>query len=151
MTKYLLLLLVFGFASCYDYSEPDYNIYVNNQSSCEIVACCGYFYPDTTFERYLYHAEIGLGARGIILQYNSVLNLRPENRNDTLSVFILSAATVLNNDWHSIATNYNILIRYELSNIDIKKLNSIIPFPPSQAMKDMKMYPPYEKILKEVE
>lgn len=41
------------------------------------------------------------------------------------------------------------MLRYSLSGHDILNLNYTIPYPPSAAMKDMKMYPPYEEVIKQ--
>ena len=51
-------------------------------------------------------------------------------------------------DLSVILATYNILCRYDLSGNDIKQLDYTIPYPPSPVMKDMKMYPPYEEVIK---
>ena len=43
----------------------------------------------------------------------------------------------------SIRYHYVILKRYDLSKKDLQKLNWNIAYPPIEAMKDIKMYPPY--------
>ena len=41
---------------------------------------------------------------------------------------------------------FNVICRYELSVSDLQMINYTIPYPPSPAMRDMKMYPSYEEI-----
>lgn len=147
MKVFISVLLVLGLASCYDYPDDDFNVYVENHIDSDIMVCSGYFSPDTTFERYLFKETIEPNKKVIVLPYNTVYTLRPETRKDTLSVFILSSDTVLHYNWHIISSNYNILIRYDLSGLDIQKLNSVIPYPPTPSMQNMKMYPSYEEII----
>ncbi|GHT77113.1 hypothetical protein FACS189413_19790 [Bacteroidia bacterium] len=67
---------------------------------------------------------------------------------DTFSLFLFDTDTLACYSWSEIKTEYKILQRYDLSSGDIKKLldeydRVIIPYPPTEAIKDMKMYPPY--------
>ena len=68
---------------------------------------------------------------------------------DTLSIFILNMNNVLNtyinmdSIWQEMNYGERFLWRYDLSIQDIKKLNFLLPYPPDERMKDMKMYPPY--------
>ena len=62
---------------------------------------------------------------------------------DTLMVFIINSKVVENNTWQKIGDNYMVLQRYDLSLQDLQQLNWQISYPPTEAMKDMKMYPPY--------
>lgn len=65
---------------------------------------------------------------------------------DTFSVFVLDKQVLDTVSWKQICSDYMVLCRYDLSGLDLKQLNSTIPYPPSPTMKDMKMYPPYEEI-----
>ena len=62
------------------------------------------------------------------------------------SVFIIDAQTAQEKSWEDIRKDYDILVRYDLTYDDLKALNNSIPFPPTEKMKDMKMYPPYEEV-----
>jgi hypothetical protein len=62
---------------------------------------------------------------------------------DTLSIFIIFEDTLLTYSWEVIRSDYKILKRYDLSLQDLQKLNYTIPYPPTETMKNMKMYPPY--------
>lgn len=50
--------------------------------------------------------------------------------------------------WEGIRDDYDILVRYDLTYDNLKVLNDTIPFPPTEAMKNMKMWPPYEEVVK---
>jgi hypothetical protein len=68
---------------------------------------------------------------------------------DTLSVYIFHADTLQKYTWEQIREDYKILKRYDLGINDIILLKNeygfpVIPYPPTEAMKNMKMYPPYE-------
>ena len=45
---------------------------------------------------------------------------------------------------------FDVICRYELSVGDLQMINYIIPYPPSPEMKNMKMYPSYEEIIKQI-
>jgi hypothetical protein len=62
---------------------------------------------------------------------------------DTRVCFIFDADVLENESTQTIVDNYLILQRYELSLDDIQQLEWVIPFPPTEKMKYMKMYPPY--------
>jgi hypothetical protein len=61
---------------------------------------------------------------------------------DTMRIFILSVDTVNKYTWEQIRLDYNILKRYDISLQDLKRMD--IYYPPSEKMKDIKMYPPYK-------
>ena len=67
---------------------------------------------------------------------------------DTLSVFVIHGDTALMRPWKDIKENNNYIVRYDLSYSDYLNLNERIPFPPTEAMRDMKMWPPYEEVRK---
>jgi len=62
---------------------------------------------------------------------------------DTLSFFFFDADIIERYDWQIIRDNYMILVRYDFSQKDLQKLKWRIYYPPTEEMKDMKMYPPY--------
>jgi len=64
---------------------------------------------------------------------------------DTLSIYFFDAETVDNIPWETIREEYKVLKRYDLSLEDIQFLDYEISYPPTEQMKDMRMYPPYEK------
>lgn len=66
---------------------------------------------------------------------------------DTLSVFIFHLDTLLNVPWKEIRDGYKILARYDLTVKDLYDLDDVIYYPPTVAMRNVKMFPPYEKIV----
>lgn len=67
---------------------------------------------------------------------------------DTLSVFVIHGDTALTRPWKDIKGKNNYIVRYDLSYSDYMNLNGCVPFPPTEAMRDMKMWPPYEEVRK---
>lgn len=68
--------------------------------------------------------------------------------NDTLRIFFFDNELVNCTPWEEIVSGYRILRRYDLSVQDMKTLKGdsygiTIPFPPTEVMKDMRMWPPY--------
>lgn len=63
---------------------------------------------------------------------------------EKLSVFIFHTDTLNKYIWEGVADKYMVLKRYDLSLEDLQQLGWSLPFPPTEAMKHIKMYPPYE-------
>lgn len=62
-------------------------------------------------------------------------------RNDTLMIYVFDAEVLERNQRY----NYDaVLQRLDVSLKDLQRLNWIITYPPTEAMKDIKMYPPYD-------
>ena len=132
-----------------DYANnTDYDVYVyirdNRGKQLNIV------YPDTTISfneenvsiiKAHSHIKINIGTLPIEKYFNNIPS-------DTLSVFYFHADTISKYSWEEIQQDYNILQRYDLSLEDFKRLSDkngvpVITYPPNEAMKDMRMYPPY--------
>jgi hypothetical protein len=60
-------------------------------------------------------------------------------------IFILDEQVVTTIAPYIIERDYMILRRYDFTPDDLQILNWEGPYPPSEAMKNMKMYPPYEE------
>jgi len=109
-------------------------------------------YPDTTLPVDINKAHIMVASphkkQSLLVYdprpYEDVIKSLPK---DTLSIFIINIDTLFKYDWDVIIRDYKILRRYDLSLPDIRCLfvNStpVIPYPPDERMKNMKMYPPY--------
>lgn len=146
----LLLHFIFIGAICYNHNgyrtislENDYNdsIYVTTAFAFKSN------YPDTILP--VQKPSISFVPPGFKRVF---INAFPSKRTkeafdqlprDTLSIYLFDAATYLNNDWDEVRTEYKVLKRYDLSLEDLNKLNWVIIYPPSEAMKDMKQFPPY--------
>ena len=70
-------------------------------------------------------------------------NAYNHGRIDTLFVYIFNAEVVENMPWEIVARDYLVLKRYDLTLDDLQWLDWKITYPPTEAMKDVKMYPPY--------
>lgn len=69
-----------------------------------------------------------------------------EKNRDTLCLFILSPDTITKYGWDKVREDYNILARYDLCVMpsELRKLDFEVSYPPTEAMKDVKMYPSYD-------
>lgn len=66
---------------------------------------------------------------------------------DTLRLFYFHSDSIAQLGWNKIRDEYKVLVRYDLSQEDIYNLNAEIHYPPTDAMKGIHMYPPYEEVL----
>lgn len=99
----------------------------------------GSLYPDTMI------SEVKTMSGSVSLSKNGGYFYYMYNRykvSDTLCLFIYDADTVNAYSWEEIKSGYKILQRYDL---DIKELDRPIYYPPTEEMKDIPMYPPYEQ------
>ena len=48
--------------------------------------------------------------------------------------------------WADIRKDNDYIVRYDLTYYDLLELDLTIPFPPTEDMRDMKMWPPYDEI-----
>ena len=71
------------------------------------------------------------------------------NYKDTVQYFLIDKDTLNKYGLKHVIDNYNVLVRYSMTGADFDILDYSIPYPPSPAMKDMKMYPPYEEVIKQ--
>ncbi len=66
-------------------------------------------------------------------------------KSDTISIYLFHTDTIERYSWKEICEDYLVLKRYDLSLSDLKKLKFKVPYPPTPAMKEMKMYPAYKE------
>ena len=163
---------------CYHESpDPYYLLSIQNNSSFDIISYQATgdesqltVYPDTLLPDIFYVKTWANGERDIIEATDSSMLILPgqtfpifENyywekmnkwvfnryfKDGIYSVFIFSYDTVKKKGWEGIRDDYDILVRYDLTYDDLKLLKDTIPFPPTDVMKDMKMYPPYGGVVK---
>ena len=165
LSKILLGISIILLCSC----DPFYFLVLENKSSHNILAywatdyahpeVCS-VYPDTLLpDKYFYHCYYNGNADNSIdshiipsnsksalevgLEFDVFFSILPQ---DTLSVFIIHGDTALTKPWKEIKEENNYIVRYDLSYNDFMNLNGCIPFPPTEAMRDMKMWPPYEEV-----
>jgi hypothetical protein len=118
--------------------------------------CCyipwedGVFYPDTllpdiipkSYKPYPFNKRWSVNFGNPGPNENQLFAKFPT---DTMSIFFFDPDTLAKYDWQIIREEYKILVRYDFSQNDLKLLKWCIYYPPTEAMKDMKMYPPYRK------
>lgn len=63
---------------------------------------------------------------------------------DTLSVFIISKDTLMKYGYDDLRMNYRILVRYDLAWNEARKMGFVFPYPPTNDMRDKRMFPPYK-------
>jgi len=133
---------------CRKAMDYDYPLYLNNQSDRRIqlwTPNAGEVgYPDTNLHEL---------PRGVIVHPNKKLDVAgggiswekiyKSERRDTLSFFLFDVDTLEKYSWDIVKKNYMVLQRYDLSIYDLQKLNYTLYYPPTEAMRDMKMWPRY--------
>jgi len=60
-----------------------------------------------------------------------------------INLYIFDATVVENTPWETVAKDYLVLKRYELSLADLQRLDWQVTYPPTEAMEDVKQHPPY--------
>ena len=157
----LFLLGVFALlvaCRCQDWLESNTPIYVDNKSKFTIsfyiplIGMQGGIYPDTTitFDK----KNVGYSTEPENIAHAGISNISLERwiqsfPKDTVSIYIFNKKILDNYSWEKIKQEYNILQRYDLSLEDFKRLYDkydipIISYPPTEEMKDVRMYPPYQ-------
>ena len=62
---------------------------------------------------------------------------------DTLIVFVFNSDTLSSRGWDYVKDHNNVTQRYDLSLSNLRNLNWRIAFPPTEEMRNIKMWPPY--------
>ena len=70
---------------------------------------------------------------------------------DTIRVFVFDSEKYNETDWSTIRDQYLILLRYDFTKAELDALGWLIAYPPTPEMKDIKMWPPYEEVIKNAE
>lgn len=140
--------------SCY---EPgDIGLFLRNESGNEL-SCfvadeinSGFSYPDTLLlanpnpfciaDNILESGWI-FGRRGD--DWKSILSY---TRSGTLSVYIFKQEDVDNLGWEYLSEHNGYLVRYDLRLDDLKLLSGTLYYPPRMVMRNIHMFPPYEKV-----
>lgn len=173
--KTLLCLSFLLFGCEYESFDNYYLIQIQNNSDFGIISYQASgsrnqptMYPDTILPLHFYILDENEGIEQYVDSSDSIAIIPPKGCQAALecqrpkitkkafnrhfisgvySVFIIAAQTAQEKHWLDIRRDYDILVRYDLTYDNLKALNDTIPFPPSEAMKDMKMWPPYEEVV----
>jgi len=126
-------------------------ILLTNNSSKTIYADWSIYYPDTSsintipiyydWNKILPNDEFGLMG----IRHSTWKSTFEYHKIDTLMIYIFDEEVLKNNTWGNVIRYYLVLQRYDLSLQDLEKLNWKIYYPPTEAMKDIKMFPPYKE------
>jgi len=139
--------LLFSAAKC-SMESRTYPIWVYNNTNHYIdvlLSHGGPLYPDTLLPESNYD-KLNPVKPGLGRQYANTLTYREfiqSYNSDTIIIFIFHTDTLSKYTWEEIREYYKILKRYDVSYQEMEKLNGRIYYPPTEAMRDMKMYPPY--------
>ena len=102
-------------------------------------------YPDTSLPIQL-PSVIDISShdyRVIIDTRDELSEIYTEFQTDTMSFFFLSTEQLSSRNWDYIRTSYKILQRYDISRDDFLSIKQYPVFPPSEEMRNIKMWPPY--------
>lgn len=124
------------------YNGSDYDVYIN----------LSYCYPDTSLlheqnvmtpgwnysvESHSYNNEAFAQNTSYESMFISMIG------KDTLIVFVYNADTLSVYGWDYVKDHIMVAQRYDLSLTDLQNLNWRLTFPPSEEMRNIKMWPPY--------
>lgn len=76
--------------------------------------------------------------------------VRSLSESDTVRIFIFDKEYLDNNDWSTVREEYSIL-RYDLTLQNVHDFGNQLFYPPTPEMKDIKMWPPYEEVIRQQE
>lgn len=141
----IIIFLLCSRACAFGDYELDITIY--NNSDYTLLTDGKYEYPDTTLNEKMYFEMTLPHSKG-----RATYSTRRWDRvivNGKMSIFILDKNIVDNMSWKKIQDDYMILQRYDVSIDELEDLNWTIYYPPTQAMENIYMFPPYEESLKE--
>lgn len=136
-----VIISIFCSAGCVKWGEGAYAIRIQNNGIDTIQFYASYVYPDTS---------IANQRPKLIMAYPSTYSYWSSKEKwesilpfDTISIYILSKDTVDKYSWELIKSGNRIMKRYDLSIGDLKKLGWEVAFPPTEAVKNIKQFPPY--------
>lgn len=153
----VVLSFVFMANACNREDENHHRtIEIINNSEKAIYTYLGLFYPDTLFEagripsssepsiyKVVPHERNRSALNMARIYWETIFKDGSQIPSDTLMIYIYDAEL-----WESKTFNhiYNTVIqRYDVSLQDLQWLNWKISYPPSEEMKNIKMYPPYNR------
>ena len=97
----------------------------------------GTLFPDTAVSRVRAGIPVRRGSDIRISRFSQEV----WDVTDTLCLFIFDAGVFNRYSWEEIKSGYKILKRYDLTLEDFQRLRWSIPFPPTEDMRSIRMYP----------
>ena len=126
--------------SIYNNTEHDINVLLSNGNP---------LFPDTLLPdrnydtRYRYPTKPGLPrSYSTGIPYKRYIQFYGS---DTIIIFVFHADTLLKYTWDEVREGYRILKRYDVSWQEMESLNGHIKYPPTEAEKGIRQFPPYEQ------
>jgi hypothetical protein len=159
MKKAIIITIIILFVcSCKkDYYDKGTAVFYN-KSNQDVILLRDYisyaYFPqyDTAMpcnlEEWCRFVKVGRNEKLSFIHWNDTDKI---SASDTFSIFVLDKQVFSNYSWKQICDDYMVLCRYDLSGNDLQFLNSTVPYPPTSEMKNMKMFPLYEEIIKDME
>jgi hypothetical protein len=153
--NYILIFIFIFSCACVKKKDCHKTIVFRNNSDKTIYIDYGVDYPDTL--------NIPARYQNPVLQPD-VYKVSPYSKNENalwrrtcyegslkngifhsgiIMIYVFDAEVLDTVLWETVKEENMILKRYDLSLEDLQMLNWEVPYPPSEAMKDMEMYPPY--------
>jgi len=127
-----------------------YDISIHNNANHHIDVLISFgdpLYPDTLLPDRFYgrlnpippgRASYGRGGR--VRSYKQFIQ---SYGSDTIIIFIFHTDTIEKYTWDEIREGYKILKRYDISWQEMEQLNGRIFYPPTEAMRNIRQYPPF--------
>ena len=161
MKTIIVLLLFMIFTSCADNTGHNSIIFINN-TDVPIDVSYSLDYPDLDLGSYDIHNKqehqrriMPNKASSNPLMFGDI-NASWEGRFqvlpvDTLIIQVFDSRIIDEYIWSKIRSDYMILQQYFLSLENLQSVDWRISYPPTPEMKDIKMWPPYEEVIKNAE
>lgn len=127
----------YGFNNNADYGISLYSLVISPNYTNPVI------YPDTTlpYQEPRWIIDINpMNEMGIYEGHSSMQEYYADYNTDTMSLFVISTYTLKKDGWDFVRDSYDILQRYD---IGVNEFNHTLSFPPSEEMRDIKMWPPY--------
>lgn len=147
-TNILIFINTLLFVSC-EFPDQTYKFRIINDSDKDLyfyeAVMNAPIYPDTLIKETKVQLKVSphtISYQGGLISTEEVFK---KYNIDTLSIYFFDAYIVDTYPWETIREEYKVLKRYDLSIKDIQLLDYEIPYPPTEVMKDMRMYPPYKE------
>ena len=140
---FTMLTLLSACEDCGAYMDSEYDFPFFNGSDDTIYTCITNCYPDTLPNTDFFHINYHypkVVPDGVYTQKDR----DPKKSNDMFCLFIIAKDTMEKYDFNTIRIGYKILQRYDLSGKNFARYK--ISYPPTEEMKDIKMYPPYSNV-----
>jgi hypothetical protein len=139
------IVLIFGFLT-FTSCDYNYSFVFSNNSTHDV--CLFFGIIDWDFNRALYPDTAIIGSMGEVYRHGeskiyTYSDAREDTWTNTICLFIFDKDTMNTYSWKQIQDDYKVLQRYDLSPENLQTLKYQISYPPTEAMKNMKMYPPY--------